>query len=59
MIIEKINELDKLISYLKNDEKELIIKALNFSDKAHANQLRKSGDIAVHESPLFSDFQSL
>ena len=44
MIIEKINELDKLISYLKNDEKELIIKALNFSDKAHANQLRKSGE---------------
>tara|TARA_B100000029_G_scaffold497123_1_gene564329 strand:- start:1459 stop:3582 length:2124 start_codon:yes stop_codon:yes gene_type:complete len=44
MIIDKINELDKLISYLKNDEKELIIKALNFSDKAHANQLRKSGE---------------
>jgi len=44
MIIEKFNELGSLISYLKNGEKELILKALEFSDKAHKNQLRKSGE---------------
>ena len=44
MIIEKFNELDNLISYLKNVERELILKALQFSDKAHKNQLRKSGE---------------
>ena len=41
MIIEKFNELDNLISYLTKVERELIIKALQFSDKAHKNQLRK------------------
>lgn len=44
MIIEKFSELDNLISYLKNVERELILKALQFSDKAHKNQLRKSGE---------------
>ena len=44
MIIEKFNELDSLISYLKNVERELILKALKFSNKAHKNQLRKSGE---------------
>ena len=44
MIIEKFNELDKLISYLKSNEKELVFNALNFSNKAHENQLRKSGE---------------
>ena len=44
MIIEKFNELDNLISYLKNVERELILKALQFSHKAHKNQLRKSGE---------------
>ena len=44
MIIEKFSELDNLISYLKNVERELILKALRFSDKAHKNQLRKSGE---------------
>jgi len=44
MIIEKFNELDNLISYLENVERELILKALQFSHKAHKNQLRKSGE---------------
>ena len=43
MIIEKFNEMDKLISYLKNNEKKLVFNALNFSNKAHEKQLRKSG----------------
>ena len=48
MIIEKFNELDKLITYLKNDEKNLIINALNISNKAHQNQLRKSGEPFIY-----------
>ncbi len=48
MIIEKFNELDKLITYLKNDEKNLIINALNTSNKAHQNQLRKSGEPFIY-----------
>ena len=44
MIIEKFNELDNLISYLKKIERELILKALQFSNQAHKNQLRKSGE---------------
>ena len=44
MIIEEFNELNKLISYLKKIDKELIFNALKFSDAAHKNQLRKSGE---------------
>ena len=42
MIIEKFSELDELTSYLKNTERELISKALKYSEKAHNKQLRKS-----------------
>ncbi len=44
MIIEKFNELDSLVSYLKKSEKNIIIKALKFSEIAHKNQKRYSGD---------------
>ncbi len=44
MIIEKIRELEKLTSYLKEPEKKIINKALDFSQVAHKDQLRKSGD---------------
>ena len=44
MIIDKFNELDSFITYLKNTEKNTILKALKFSDSAHKDQLRKSGD---------------
>ena len=44
MIIEKFNELDKLVPYLNKKEKDLIYDALQFSNKAHENQLRKSGE---------------
>ena len=44
MIIDKFNELESLITYLKNTEKKTILKALKFSDSAHKDQLRKSGD---------------
>ena len=44
MIIEKIRELEKLTSYLKEPEKKIINKALDFSQTAHKDQLRKSGD---------------
>ena len=44
MIIEKFNELDKLVPYLNKKEKDLIYEALQFSNKAHENQLRKSGE---------------
>ena len=44
MIIEKFSELDVLISYLNNKEIELIKNAFEFSDQAHKNQLRKSGE---------------
>ena len=32
MIIEKFSELDELTSYLKNTERELISKALKYSE---------------------------
>ena len=41
MIIEKFSELDKLITYLNKDEQKLIFNALDLSNKAHENQLRK------------------
>jgi len=44
MIIEKIRELEKLTDYLKKSEKKIINDALDFSQKAHKDQLRKSGD---------------
>ena len=34
MIIEKFNELDKLVPYLNKKEKDLIYEALQFSNKA-------------------------
>ena len=37
-------ELDKLIHYLKNNEKTKVINALKLSENVHSNQLRKSGD---------------
>ena len=44
MITDKIRELESLASYLKEEEKKTIIKAVNFSFVAHKNQIRKSGD---------------
>ena len=44
MIRDKIIELESLTSYLKDEEKKIIIKAINFSEIAHKNQIRKSGD---------------
>jgi len=44
MIKEKIRELESLASYLKDNEKNIISKAINFSKLAHKDQLRKSGD---------------
>ena len=44
MIIEKIKELEKLVSYLSEIDKQVIKKAINFSNKAHENQIRHSGD---------------
>ena len=37
-------ELDKLIHYLKTNEKTKVINALKLSENVHSNQLRKSGD---------------
>ena len=44
MIKEKIRELESLTSYLNDEEKKIIIKAINFSNKAHKDQIRQSGD---------------
>ena len=44
MIKDKIRELESLTSYLKDEEKKIIIKAINFSEIAHKDQTRKSGD---------------
>ena len=44
MIKERIKELEILTSYLVDRDKEIISKAINFSEHAHKNQLRKSGD---------------
>ena len=44
MIKEKIRELEILASYLKNEDKKTIIKAINFSKLAHRDQVRKSGE---------------
>ena len=44
MIQEIFKELDKLTYYLKPDEKSKVHEALKYSETAHSNQLRKSGD---------------
>ena len=44
MIIEKTKELEKLTIYLKEYEKNVIAEALDFSQKAHKDQIRQSGD---------------
>ena len=44
MIKEKIRELESLTSYLKDEEKIIISKAIKFSEIAHKDQTRKSGD---------------
>ena len=44
MIKEIFNELDKLTYYLKPEEKSKVLKAIKYSEVAHSNQLRKSGD---------------
>ena len=44
MIKEIFNELDKLTFYLKENEKNVVQKALQLSQKVHSDQLRKSGD---------------
>ncbi len=44
MIKEIFKELDKLTYYLKTQEKNKVHEALKFSENAHSDQLRKSGD---------------
>ena len=44
MIKEKIREIEKLISYVKDEESKIISNAISFSQKAHKNQIRKSGE---------------
>ncbi len=44
MIKDKIRELEFLTSYLNDEEKKIIIKAINFSEIAHKDQTRQSGD---------------
>ena len=44
MIREKIKELEALTSYLSDKDINIIIKAIRFSELAHKDQLRKSGD---------------
>ena len=44
MIKEQIRELEKLTTYLKDKEKNIIGKAIQFSQHAHKDQVRKSGD---------------
>ena len=47
MIKDKIRELENLTSYLKDEEKKIIIKAINFSNIAHKDQTRQSGDAYI------------
>jgi len=44
MINDQIRELEKLTNYLKKSEKKIINSAINFSEQAHKDQIRKSGD---------------
>tara|TARA_Y100001970_G_scaffold188898_1_gene229751 strand:- start:4032 stop:6155 length:2124 start_codon:yes stop_codon:yes gene_type:complete len=44
MIIEQIRELEKLTTYLQDKDKIIINKAIDFSQQAHKDQIRKSGD---------------
>jgi len=43
MIKEQIRELEALTKYLKKPDKNIITNAINFSENAHKNQIRKSG----------------
>ena len=44
MINDQIRELEKLTNYLKKSEKKIVNSAINFSEQAHKDQIRKSGD---------------
>ena len=44
MIKEQIRDLEKLLTYLKDKDKNIISKAIIFSEEAHKHQIRKSGD---------------
>ncbi len=44
MIKEQIRELERLTTYLNNKDKIIITKAIKFSEEAHKDQIRKSGD---------------
>ncbi len=44
MINEQIRDLEKLTTYFNENEKNIIASAINFSENAHRDQLRKSGD---------------
>ena len=44
MIVDKIKELEELIIYLNSSDKSVVTKAITFSNKAHENQIRQSGD---------------
>ena len=39
-----LREIEKLISYVKDEESKIISNAISFSQKAHKNQIRKSGE---------------
>ena len=44
MITEQIRELGTLTTYLNKEDKSIINKAISFSEKAHKDQIRISGD---------------
>jgi len=44
MIVEQIKELEYLTNHLSDKDKNIIAKAINFSEEAHKFQIRKSGD---------------
>ncbi len=44
MLVEKSHDFDKLINYMDENDQTLIYKALEFSNDAHKNQKRKSGE---------------
>ncbi len=44
MLVEKSHDFDNLINYMDENDQTLIYKALEFSNDAHKNQKRKSGE---------------
>ena len=44
MVKEIHKEIELITSYLTNEEKDKVRRALRLSEQVHSNQLRKSGD---------------